>query len=188
MPKRVCGPSRSGVGGEVGRVVEIAHARLDARVEHAPLRGEAQDTDTRAGRAEIIVVAEIGQIADAVDEQAGLVHAPALHVEARAERELEEIEVDVLELLVEIGGRVEQRVEFDAVALALQVVRIMDGADIERAPPRPADRFIVDGEVDALQRDVLRAGAGIGVALPADGREERGGEGGGSAAIASCCR
>ena len=84
------------------------------------------------------------EIADAVDEGARLVPAPALHVEARAERHLEEIEVDIVEVLVEIGGAVDQRVELDAVALALQVVAVVQRADIERAPARLAGGLVVD--------------------------------------------
>ena len=53
----------------------------------------------------------------------------------------------------------------------------MEGADIECAPARLADRVLVEGEVEPVQRHVLRRGSGIGVALPADGREDRGGEG-----------
>ena len=94
------------------------------------------------------------------------------------ERDLEEVEIDIVEVLLEIGGAVSERVELDPVALALQVPAIMHGADIERAPALAADRLLVEREVDAVQRDALRAGTGIGVALPADRREDRGGEGG----------
>ena len=53
----------------------------------------------------------------------------------------------------------------------------MQRADIERAPTGVANRVLVEGEVEAVQRHVLRARSGIGVALPTDRREDRGGEG-----------
>jgi hypothetical protein len=77
---------------------------------------------------------------------------------------------------LEIGGRISESVEFDLVAL-LQIERIMQRADIECAPARTADRLLVEREIDAVQRDALRAGSKVGVALPADGAENRRREG-----------
>jgi hypothetical protein len=53
----------------------------------------------------------------------------------------------------------------------------MQRADIECAPARTADRLLVEREIDAVQRDALRAGSKVGVALPADGAENRRREG-----------
>ncbi len=44
--------------------------------------------------------------------------------------------------------------------------------------PGLPDRLIVEGEVDAVQRDAVGAGTGRGVGLVADGAEDRRGEGG----------
>ena len=61
------------VDGKIVRVLEIALARLDPRVENAAVGGEAQEAQAGAGRGEIGVVAEIGEIADGVDIGARLI-------------------------------------------------------------------------------------------------------------------
>src|SRR5680860_1890809 len=148
---------------------------MPARADYSPASRPAH---ARARRGEIGVVAEISEIADGIGIEALLAPAQALQIEAQAERELEEVEVDIVELAIEIRRRVGEEVELDFVALLLHVVGIVQGADVQRAPARLPDRLAVEGEVDAVERDALRAGSEIRVGLVADGVEDRGREGG----------
>jgi len=180
-------PTAQLVIGKVRGVIEITPARLEPCIEHATLGSKAQNPAADTWRGEIGVVAEIGEITDGLDEGLCLIELPALHIEARTERHLEEVEVDVLQRALEIGGRISESVEFDLVAL-LQIERVMQRADIECAPARTADRLLVEREIDAVQRDALRAGPKLALLSQRMALKIVAEKGGGSAVSESCCR
>jgi hypothetical protein len=122
-----------------------------------------------------LIVAEQYIVADSVDIEAGLIPTDALHIEGRTERGLEEVEVDIGQ--VEIVGVVGEGVELDAVTLVLEIVAIVHRADIDGTPVGSCDRLGIEGEVDAVQSDVLRRRGGIRIALPANAAEDRRAEG-----------
>ena len=129
--RTVCGPSRKVLVGSSG--VSSNCGRVSRRGRRARCARDGQQADAGAWRGEIVVVAEKpGRRCRR--ERGGTDPAPALQVEARAEVSLEEVEVDVVQLLVEIGRRVDSASNSGG-RLASSVVDVVQRTDIERAQP-----------------------------------------------------
>ena len=79
-----------------------------------------------------MTVAEQNLVADSVNVETALIDADAPQVEGWTERGFEEIEVDVGE--IEIVRVVGQEIELDTVALVLQIVSVVERADVYGAP------------------------------------------------------
>ena len=54
---------------------------------------------------------------------------------------------------------------------------VVKRADVHGAPVGSSHRLRIEGEVEAVQRDVLGCRCCVGIALPADAAEDRSGEG-----------
>ena len=112
-------------------IVELAHSRLQPRSSTLRGRQSSRGGGRRRPR-EILIVAEQNLVANAVDEDAGLSDAQRFRLKdgpSVASKKLR-----LMSVQLEIARVVGEGVELDAVALVLQIVAVVQRADIEGAP------------------------------------------------------